>query len=157
WGDLLWSGLATHAVDAADLPGLIEALAASGDADGELDRAGRSVPRETNDADIHATARHFGLGTVGAIATSLRHASTGDSFAADMLAALLAKSPTSLEVTCRALAAGAALSMDECMRMEFRIVNRMLGGHDFYEGIRAAIIDKGSAPAWRPPLLEAVD
>ena len=33
------------------------------------------------------------------------------------------------------------------MRMEFRILNRMLRGHDFYEGIRAAIIDKGSTPA----------
>ena len=37
--------------------------------------------------------------------------------------------------------------MDECMRMEFRILNRMLAGHDFYEGIRAVIIDKGSTAA----------
>ena len=34
--------------------------------------------------------------------------------------------------------------------MEFRILNRMLEGHDFYEGIRAAIIDKGDAPKWQP-------
>ena len=34
--------------------------------------------------------------------------------------------------------AGSTLSMDDCMRMEFRILNRMLAGHDFYEGIRAA-------------------
>ena len=37
--------------------------------------------------------------------------------------------------------------MDECMRMEFRILNRMLAGHDFYEGIRAVIIDKGDDAA----------
>jgi hypothetical protein len=32
----------------------------------------------------------------------------------------------------------------------------MLKGHDFYEGIRAAIIEKGSTPQWRPDTLEAV-
>ncbi len=45
------------------------------------------------------------------------------------------------------ISAGLTLSMDECMRMEFRILNRMLEGHDFYEGIRAAIIDKGDDAA----------
>jgi hypothetical protein len=42
------------------------------------------------------------------------------------------------------------------MRMEFRVLNRMLDGHDFYEGIRAALVDKGSTPVWNPPALEAV-
>jgi hypothetical protein len=31
------------------------------------------------------------------------------------------------------------------MKMEFRILNRMLEGHDFYEGIRAVLVDKGDA------------
>ena len=42
------------------------------------------------------------------------------------------------------------------MRMEFRILNRMLAGHDLFEGIRAALIDKGSAPRWQPSRLEDV-
>ncbi|TIW88294.1 MAG: enoyl-CoA hydratase/isomerase family protein, partial [Mesorhizobium sp.] len=54
------------------------------------------------------------------------------------------------------ISAGQTLSMDDCMRMEFRILNRMLAGHDFYEGIRAAIIDKGSKPQWRPAKIDAV-
>ncbi|TJW82500.1 MAG: enoyl-CoA hydratase/isomerase family protein, partial [Mesorhizobium sp.] len=66
------------------------------------------------------------------------------------------RSPTSLNVAWREISAGLTLSMDECMKMEFRILNRMLAGHDFYEGIRAAIIDKGSKPEWRPASLEAV-
>ena len=67
------------------------------------------------------------------------------------------RSPTSLGVTFRQVAAGSTLSMDECMRMEFRIVNRMLAGHDFYEGIRAVLVDKGSTPLWRPATLEELD
>ena len=67
------------------------------------------------------------------------------------------RSPTSLHVAWRQISAGLTMSMDECMKMEFRILNRMLAGHDFYEGIRAAIIDKGSKPDWQPASLDAVN
>ncbi len=36
------------------------------------------------------------------------------------------------------------------MRMEYRMVNRIVAGHDFYEGVRAVIIDKDNAPKWQP-------
>ena len=36
------------------------------------------------------------------------------------------------------------------MTMEFRIVSRICRGHDFYEGVRATIIDKDDSPRWRP-------
>jgi enoyl-CoA hydratase len=37
------------------------------------------------------------------------------------------------------------------MRAEFRIVSRIVEGTDFYEGVRAVIVDKDNAPRWRPP------
>ena len=35
----------------------------------------------------------------------------------------------------------------------FRIVSRIVYGHDFYEGVRAVIVDKDNAPRWKPAAL----
>ena len=51
---------------------------------------------------------------------------------------------------------GATLDFAQCMRTEFRIVSRVVRGHDFYEGIRALLIDKDQAPRWRPSALADV-
>jgi enoyl-CoA hydratase len=42
------------------------------------------------------------------------------------------------------------------MRMEFRIVNRVVRGHDFFEGVRAVIVDKDNEPRWNPATLADV-
>ena len=42
------------------------------------------------------------------------------------------------------------------MATEFRIVSRVIHGHDFYEGVRAVIVDKDNAPRWRPAALAEV-
>jgi len=70
-------------------------------------------------------------------------------------AALLAtKSPISLKVTLQQMRWGT--DFDSCMRMEYRMVNRFIDGHDFYEGIRALLIDKDKKPQWQPPTLREV-
>ena len=42
------------------------------------------------------------------------------------------------------------------MKAEYRIVSRIVYGHDFYEGVRAAIVDKDNAPRWQPAALADV-
>jgi enoyl-CoA hydratase len=42
------------------------------------------------------------------------------------------------------------------MRAEFRIVSRVVYGHDFYEGVRALIIEKDDQPRWQPGALREV-
>jgi enoyl-CoA hydratase len=80
----------------------------------------------------------------------------GTEFGREMAALLRQKSPTSLKVTLRALREGARLSFDDCMRMEYRLACRFMQGHDFFEGVRALLIDKDNKPDWRPATLETV-
>ena len=77
-------------------------------------------------------------------------------FARRAAATIRTKSPTSLKIALAQLRRGKTLDFEACLRTEFRIVSRVVTGHDFYEGIRAVIVDKDHSPAWRPPTLDAV-
>ena len=82
---------------------------------------------------------------------------TNAAFASATAALIRTKSPTSLKIVLEQMRRGSALDFTGCMRTEFRIVSRVVRGHDLYEGIRAVIIDKDQSPRWQPPTLEAVD
>jgi enoyl-CoA hydratase len=71
-------------------------------------------------------------------------------------AAVRAKSPTSLRIALEQMRRGNNWTFEECMQAEFRIVSRVLYGHDFYEGVRAVIVDKDNAPRWKPATLAEV-
>ena len=44
----------------------------------------------------------------------------------------------------------AELSLKDCLAMEFRICQAMMSKHDFYEGVRANLVDKDRKPVWSP-------
>ncbi|KQZ13297.1 3-hydroxyisobutyryl-CoA hydrolase [Mesorhizobium sp. Root554] len=155
-GDALGSGLATHAIKTLDQSAFIERLAQSGEPENALAPLSVSVERETAASVLEGITRHFSQPSLEDILASLENAGANDAFAAKTLAVMLDRSPTSVRVAWRQITAGQGLSMDDCMRMEFRILNRMLHGHDFYEGIRAALVDKDRQPKWRPATLDAV-
>ena len=85
-------------------------------------------------------------------------AGTGSSdFAARTAATIRTKSPTSLAIAFEQMRRGGDLDFDEAMRTDFRVVSRISEGHDFYEGVRAVLIDKDGRPAWKPESLASVD
>jgi enoyl-CoA hydratase len=72
------------------------------------------------------------------------------------LATIRTKSPLSLKIALAQVRRGKRWDFETCMRTEFRIVSRIVEGHDFYEGVRAVIVDKDNEPRWQPAELAEV-
>ena len=43
---------------------------------------------------------------------------------------------------------GKSLSLEEVFLMEYRISQNFMNGVDFFEGVRASLIDKDKSPKW---------
>ncbi len=156
--DILAAGVATHFVPRARLAELEQALVDAGpasrsDVDAVLGRfAADAGPSALAEARLQID-RLFAGTSVGEIMAALE-ADSG--FGAEQARIIRTKSPTSVKLTFAQLRRGKTLSLRDCMRLEWRICNHVAAGHDFYEGVRAVIIDKDHRPNWQPATLEQV-
>jgi enoyl-CoA hydratase len=73
-----------------------------------------------------------------------------------VLADLAKRSPTALKVTFRHIREARARDLRQTLMLDYRLACRLVEGHDFREGVRAAVIDKDRRPRWRPDRLEDV-
>jgi len=158
--DAVAAGVATHRVPSAQFPDLLETLCRAIPLDASLAACARPAADGPVVSRGRAIARLFTGERVEDILSALDAtgvAGGADAAFASAAAALIrTKSPTSLKITLAQMQRGSALDFAECMRTEFRIVSRVVRGHDFYEGVRAVIIDKDQAPRWQPSTLAAV-
>lgn len=95
--------------------------------------------------------KHFAKASVADIIVSLR--ADGGDWAAKTADTIETKSPTSTLVAYRQVREGAKLDFEDCIKLEFRLINGFVKGHDFYEGVRAVVIDKDQSPKWKPATL----
>ncbi|CAF5097751.1 unnamed protein product [Rotaria magnacalcarata] len=65
-------------------------------------------------------------------------------------------SPTSLKLTFEQIKRGKNLNLKDCLIMEYRLVQNVMNGHDFFEGVRAVLVDKDNKPQWKPNSLKNV-
>merc|ERR1712013_893595 len=75
------------------------------------------------------------------------------------LKAMRSVSPTALCVVFRALSAGREMDLRQCLAMELRVVTefmRATHSNDFFEGVRALLVDKDKTPKWKPKTLSEV-
>ena len=152
--DSLYAGIATHFVPMVKWDSLIESLASGVEAEAAIGAVQDTVPDTFLSEHQAAIDRIFAGNSVEEILSALdaEHEDWSD----DAAKTIRAKSPTSLKITFRQLREGAKLEFDDCMRMEYRMVNRVVAGREFYEGVRATIIDKDGAPKWQPADLAQV-
>lgn len=95
----------------------------------------------------------FSKDSVESILDSLQ---SGNEWSKQQANTLLSRSPTSLKIAHRQLTLAKNMSFEECMAMELKITMQCLHENDFYEGIRAQIIDKTKDPKWQPDSLSMV-
>jgi enoyl-CoA hydratase len=158
--DAVAAGAATHRVKSARFPDLRDALCGAVSPDAVI--AAFAEPREGGAVTQRRALidRLFAPDRVEDILAALdAEATTGSAdadWAGSIAATMRTKSPTSLKIAREQMRQGRTLSFEDCMHTEFRIVSRIVYGSEFYEGIRAAIIDKDNKPAWCPAALEEV-
>lgn len=153
--DAIYAGIADVHVESARLDALEAALCAPGADVAAVLAAHASDPgRPEAAARQDEIDRLFAAPRVEDVLAALDAA--GDPWAGEQAAVIRTKSPTSLKVARRQMIEGRGRIFRDCMRIEFRIVSRIMKRPDFYEGVRAAIIDKDGKPAWNPPRLEDV-
>jgi enoyl-CoA hydratase/carnithine racemase len=151
--DMLYTGAATHFVPSKELPDIAARIAAGEAVASVLELAQQRPGAAALPVHCEIIDRIFALDRVEAIIDALGNA--GD-FGSEALKMLSRASPTSVKLVRRELEEGKGRDLNACLEMEFQIVARIVKGHDFAEGVRALLIDKDNAPAWRPPHLEQV-
>lgn len=156
--DCVHSGVADAFISSDKLDALKADLCATHIAD--VDDVDRIIDKYKGDpgpaplADVaEEIDQHFAHHSVEEIVEALN---SGSDWARKTAAVMATKSPTSLKLAFRQIHEGAGLDFNDGLRMEFRLVSRIMQAHDFFEGVRAVILDKDNAPNWQPASLEGV-
>lgn len=153
--DAIYAGIADSYVPSEKLDTLVANLCAGVAADeaiGSVCEVPDDAPMSVVRSDID---EHFAASSVEAILTSL--AAKGSDWCLKTAETIRSKSPLSTRVTFDQIRAGRALDFRDCMAMEFRLTNRFMAAPDFYEGVRAVVIEKDQAPKWQPATLADVN
>jgi enoyl-CoA hydratase/carnithine racemase len=162
------AGIATHATSSEALPQLVSALgdvrqfASAADVRAVLDRFDTLPAGEVLSADVRAKVGDvFGDAADASFQQVwqrlLALEARGDEWAAKTAQTIRRMSPTSVRVTFEQLRRGAKLAeLGDAFEMEFTLVQHALRGNDFYEGVRALLVDADQKPVWKPAALDDV-
>ena len=152
--DCMHAGIATHYVPSERLDVLRDLLATG---DETVDEVLAALDAPAGEAPLasyrDAIDFHFSHDTVEDILASLER---GDGWAQEQAAIIRRMSPTSLKLSLLGLRMAEDGEIEDALVTEYRMVCALRHGHDFFEGIRAQLIDKDRNPKWNPASLEEV-
>jgi enoyl-CoA hydratase/carnithine racemase len=161
--DALWAGIVDAFVPSTKMNELEAALGAADlagpDANKKVDKVIAKFAEDPGVPMLPAMMididRCFSAESVPEIVAKLKK--HGGEWAAKQLTALMKLSPLSMAITIEQLKRCANRSFEDSMTIEYRMSQRcMQKGHDFFEGVRALLIDKDQKPKWNPPTIEGV-
>lgn len=152
--DAMEAGLVTHAVAATDFEAVIAALADGAPPAKAIAPYAKKPGRGALGAHRRRIATIFSASSVEAVLERLDR--DGSDFAQATAQVMRSRSPTSLKLAFRQVREGAQRDLRQCLAMEYRLAARVIPGHDFCEGVRAALVDKDRNPRWSPSSLAAV-
>lgn len=153
-------GLVTHCTGAEEFDGIVADLSDAEPIDPVLDRRHRDPGQGTLMQFADDLAEWFQGETVSDILLRLEKASGDETevgrFAANAADVLRSRAPLSLCVTLAHLRAVRHMDRRETLIADYDLACHFLEDPDFYEGVRAALIDKDKAPKWSPATLADV-
>ena len=155
--DALYAGLATHRLNSHEIPEIYKALTVAqsfGEVDDALqDAAGGQSPCFLQ-ANRNLIDHCFSFPTIEEIFGALRQESNPVS--RDWLKGSLKQSPTSLKLALALMRRTKGLPLKEVLALDFQVSQHCVKNHDFFEGIRAVLVDKDQNPFWKPNQLSDV-
>lgn len=161
--DGVWAGIVDAHVPSAKMNDLQAAL-------GAADISGPGANQQV-DSVIARFAAEPGLPTLPAMMADIDKCFSAESvgeivdrlkkhpgeWAQKQLAALQKLSPMAMAITLEQLKRCANRSFEDSMTIEYRMSQAcMRPGEDFFEGVRALLIDKDQKPKWNPSTIEGV-
>jgi enoyl-CoA hydratase/carnithine racemase len=162
--DALYCGFATHFIPRDRIEALLAVLASTETPHQPVERVLGSFVGDPGRAPLvklqRVVDRCFAGDSVEAIVDALAAEEEGGgahaAWAKETWAALRTKSPSSVKIAFRQLTVRREYDLEAALALEYRLTQHVMAAHDFYEGIRAVLIDKDQNPQWRPATLAEV-
>ena len=169
--DLMYTGIATHYIKSENIDSLkheLTSLSANEDLDVSsiLDKFSTAPGDEVAESSLmknrETIDRCFHHGTMEEIVEALRAENTGDTevFVKKVLRTIAPFSPAAMKQTLMLIQKGKGLSLKDCLEMEFNLCQNIVAdtSSDFYEGVRAVLVDKDRQYNWKEgAIFEEVD
>jgi enoyl-CoA hydratase len=156
-GDAIAFGVASAFVPGDRHEALLQRLIAGEAAQSAIKAEAREAPASELLGLRHFVDGCFAPQNLATIMEDIDDAGYGGSmFAMNTYETILSKSPLSLAITLKMLELGAKLDLDAALQLEYRVAAHCFKGQDFYEGVRAALIERDRNPKWSPASIDAL-
>ena len=149
-GDVTAVGLATHFCASEAVPDLKRALITHGvDALNGL--------KEAPECSFASQFSEINDMFAGDCAVQIKgRLKKGSHWAKRQATKICAKSPLSTKIALRQMRTGRFLeTLQDALKIEYRIASRLVRSRDFHEGVRAVLLDKDHCPNWNPPSIRS--